>query len=384
MKKKICIITSSFPKSKNDSRHAGIFVRDFVKLLNQDYEIFVLAPATNVSKKYDEDIKVHFFPWFQDEFGLSSLNPKNPVHFLKLLSFVLSGISTTMKFIKKNEIDVCFAMWAVPSGLFALFSKIFFKTPYLVWVLGSDIWRISDYPFGKSILRKILQNARTVFSDGMKLANDVELLCDVKSIFLASNRILEKGQGLLNYRKFDTTRINFVFVGRFHTHKGIDILIEAINNLNKNEKEKVLFHIFGGGPLENKIKTMVKEQNLENTIIINGYLDAPDVLSTIEKSDFVIIPSRIESIPLVLSDAMQADRPVLVTNVGDMDDLLKKFNVGIIVEPNAKSIADGIRKIIHLSDDNTPDFSSGIKKLRNHLDLNLSVNKVKEVLDSLT
>ena len=360
-------------------------MRDFVKLLKiQNFEVFVLAPATNFSKEYDEDIKVHFFPWFQDEFGLSSLNPKNPAHFLKLLSFLVSGIITTMRFIKKNEIDVCFSMWAVPSGLFALFSKTFFKIPYLVWVLGSDIWRISDYPFGKSILRKILQNAEIVFSDGMKLGKDVKLLSDVKSTFLASSRILEKKESLLNYEKFDSARINFVFVGRFHPHKGIDILIEAINNLNKNEKEKVLFHIFGGGPLENKIKTMVKEQNLENTIIINGYLDAPDVLSTMEKSDFIIIPSRIESIPLVLSDAMQAGRPVLVTNVGDIDYLLKKFNAGIIVEPNVKSIAEGIRKIIDLSDNSMPDFSSGIKELRNHLDLRTSVNKVKEVLDSLT
>jgi len=68
MKKKICIITSSFP-SQNDPS-AGIFVKDFALLLaEENCEVFVLAPRRD---RLDEDfgnIKLHYFPWLSGDFG---------------------------------------------------------------------------------------------------------------------------------------------------------------------------------------------------------------------------------------------------------------------------------------------------------------------------
>ena len=93
MKKKICIITSSFPSHKNDSSSAGVFVRDFALLLAQEnFDVFVIAPQRNDSKYNDERISIHFFPWLGGEMGLSFYNPKNPIHFFKLASVILSGI----------------------------------------------------------------------------------------------------------------------------------------------------------------------------------------------------------------------------------------------------------------------------------------------------
>ena len=132
MKKKICIITSSFPSQSDPS--AGIFVKDFALLLaKENCEVFVLAPRRD---RLDEDfgnIKLHYFPWIGGDFGLSSYNVKKPVHFLKLSSVMVSGIFSTLNLVRKNKIDVCIAMWAVPSGFFALAAKILFQTHYFLW-----------------------------------------------------------------------------------------------------------------------------------------------------------------------------------------------------------------------------------------------------------
>ena len=51
MKKKICIITSSFPSHKNEAIGAGVFVRDFALLLaKENYDVFVLAPMDSTNK----------------------------------------------------------------------------------------------------------------------------------------------------------------------------------------------------------------------------------------------------------------------------------------------------------------------------------------------
>ena len=104
MKKKICIITSSFPSHKNESTSAGVFVRDFALLLaEKNFDVHVLAPKTKASLYDDDRIHVHFFPWIGGEMGLSSYNPKNPIHFFKLSSIIVSGIFSTLNFVKKNS-----------------------------------------------------------------------------------------------------------------------------------------------------------------------------------------------------------------------------------------------------------------------------------------
>ena len=379
MKKKICIITSSFP-SQNDPS-AGIFVKDFSLLLSdENFEVFVLTPKRDGPKADSNKIKVHYFPWLGGEYGLSSYNVKNPIHFLKLTSAILSGIFSTLSFVRKNKIDICIAMWAVPSGIFALAAKTLFHIPYITWILGSDIWTIQNYPLGKLILKKILKNSKKLFSDGLQLSKDVENISKQKCEFLAINRILDTTLKNIEYKKFDSTKINFMYLGRYHENKGIDLLIKAIALLNPEEKNKTLFHIFGGGPLISEMKNLIKELNLEKNTFINDYLDGNLVFSYMSKSDFIVIPSRIESIPVVLSDSMKSKKPVILTSVGDMKDLASKFNIGFLVEPNVKSIADGITLAISSDKKKLESFQSGMEDLKNYLDVQKSVKKLSIIL----
>jgi len=374
MKKKICIVTTSFPSHRNESTSAGVFVRDFALLLaEQNFDVYVLAPKMKSSTYDDDRIHVHFFPWFGGKLGFSAHNARNPVHLLKLSSAVISGLGFTSRFVKKNKIDYCLAMWAVPAGLFTFVTKIFCKTPYIVWVLGSDIWNIQDYPFGKFILKKVLKNASKIFADGLQLAKDVRDISGRRCEFLASSRILSKDLQEIDYTKFDPSKINFMFLGRYHHNKGVDLLIEAITLLSKEEREKSLFHIFGGGPLESKIKKIVKDHDLGSNTFVNSYLDGNKAFAYMSKSDFVVIPSRIESIPIVLSDALQSNKPVVLTNVGDMGKLASEYKIGFVQEPNARSIAEGLRSGIKLDQHEKESFLKGMNELMDYLDLKKSV-----------
>jgi len=382
MKKRICIITSSFPKNKNDSIGGGVFVKDFALLLSQeDFDVFVLAPGQSNTKNDFEPLKVNFFPKIGNEFGLSSYNPKNFFDLIKLFITIVSGFFYSIYFIKKNKIDYCLAAWAIPSGIFTLTAKIFFNKPYFVWSLGSDIWKINNYPLGNYFLKKILKNATNLFADGLKLANDVEKISNRKCDFLASSRILDTTNTKCNYDKFDQNKINFMFLGRYHQNKGIDLLINAISLLKPDEKSRSLFHIFGGGPLENQLKQMVEELNLKSNTFVNGYLDSNQVFAYMNKSDFIIIPSRIESIPVVLSDAINSSKPVIVSNVGDMGKLISNYKTGIVVQPNADSIADGISLAIKLDQDDKELFLQNMEKLKNYLDLKNSVKSFIKFLN---
>jgi len=243
-KKRICIITPSFPRFKDDPTEAGVLSEDFATLLNESFEVFVLTPFKKRSVSDDRNFHIHYFKWLGDEIALTSLKPKNPIHFLKISSVVILGILHTVNFVKTNKIDYCIAMWTIPSGLFAWISKVFLKKNYSTWVLGSDIWRMSDYPFGKTLVKKILVNANNIFADGQSLINIVEKLTNRKCKFLSSARILNKETYTLDYKKYNSKKINFMFLGRYQKNKGPDLLLKAISLLALNQiKLKVYFLI---------------------------------------------------------------------------------------------------------------------------------------------
>jgi len=276
---------------------------------------------------------------------------------------------------------VCLAMWAIPSGFFAYLANIFFKTEYVVWSLGSDIWKIQEYPFGKFIIKKVLNNAQKLYANGYPLVKGIKEISTRKCEFLAASRVLDTTPKEISYKKFDKRKINFMILGRYHENKGIDLLIEAVGLLKNQEKERSLFHVFGGGPMEQKIRQLVKEHNLESNFFINGYLNADQVYSYMSKSDFIVIPSRIEGIPVVLSDSLQSKKPLVLTNVGDMGRLASEYKIGFLTEPKASSIADGLNIAINSSQEEINSFLVGINGLKNYLDLK---NSVKTFIKSLS
>ena len=379
--KKICIITSSYPQKKY--QHAT--ARDFAVLLQRkNADVQVLAMDRGGSRIEDDEISVEFISWWgSTDQPLDIYNPKNPIHAIKLMSFFISGIFKTLKIIKKSKSDYCFAMWAIPSGIFALMAKIFLGIPYATWSLGSDIWDIEKIPLGKIILKKILRNADHLYADGIELAKDVEKIGGRNCEFMASNRIFDTSIKKIDYDKFSDDKKNFIFLGRYHHHKGVDIMINAISKLNVEEKEKALFHIFGmPGPEEEKIREMVKELELESMVFVNKAIPADEVFSYLNKSYALIIPSRIESIPVVFCNGIEASKPLIATNVGDMGELIKEYNVGLTVEPNAIDISKSIRTMLNYEEKDLDKFKERRDELKTYLSMQRSVEMLLSNIES--
>ena len=94
------------------------------------------------------------------------------------------------------------------------------------------------------------------------------------------------------------------------------------------------------------------------------------------ETDWLVIPSRIESIPVVLSDALKSGRPVVVTAVGDMGELVNGPRAcGIVAEvPTAESIAAAIAKAVVLG---PAPFLDGVLEVAARFDLERIADRVQ-------
>ena len=340
----LCILTSSYPRSRSDSINAGVFVRDFALALHEAGEkVIVFTHAKAGGYEPSEPFPVVHFKWAGHETSLTSIDLKSVGGALKAVSLIRSGARQYLDACRKYSVDYSLAMWAVPSGVFARKAEKMMRIPYTVWALGSDIWSIGKSAIFKPMLARVLDQADQLFADGMQLAAEVKKISGRDCAFLPSSRDLSAWAP----RPVELERgpIHALFIGRYEKNKGPDILVEAaIRALDKGGNLR--FHLFGEGALEASLLRRVTESRKGNFISVGPPLDPQGVVDQMAACQCLVIPSRIESIPVIFSDALQRGLPVIASDVGDLGALIREGGVGSVVRPeDSDDLANALLKL---------------------------------------
>ena len=327
---RLCIATSSYP-SQTENSFAGVFARDFAKELGRrGNEVSVFTQDTGNPSLQDKGIEVITFPWPGKETPLSSLKPYHPLDVLKIFLLLQRGKKQLVQHCLQKKVDLVLALWTLPAGHWGMEVQRSFGVPLAVWSLGSDIWIYGRLPLFKRWVRKILNQCTYCFADGFSLAEEVSALSGRACSFLPTTRVLPK-KGLPKL-PFDPQKIHYLFIGRYHKNKGPDLLLEAIHLIDLEHLSKIQFHFFGMGPLERDLKRRVFQYGLKDHVTIQGPVDSYTMAALLQQCHSLILPSRIESIPVILSDALQLDCNLIVTDVGDMGPLVRSYRAGLVVD----------------------------------------------------
>jgi glycosyltransferase involved in cell wall biosynthesis len=108
-------------------------------------------------------------------------------------------------------------------------------------------------------------------------------------------------------------------------------------------------------------------------VALGGYLDKQEAADLIAWTDYLLLPSRVESIPVIFSDAVQLLTPIVATPAGDLPRLLEKFRFGVVAsEISAPAYADALRSALNEA---ASGFQPQIEKARSEFDLATIVNQ---------
>ena len=346
---KLLIICSSYPATPSDaSGTAGLFIRDFALVLHRlGHQVVVQPVARKRSYVSDPELTIEPMPWWGGDRELASLNLLNPINWLRLIHFFLAGRRKTLQTLERHGVQHVLALWVVPAGIFGLIARRARNVPYDVWALGSDIWKIRKIPLvGEMILRTVIVDAEGVYADGKELCREVEEVSGRICDFLPSSRKLPPPRlGLKPLQPEGRTQL--LFVGRYHHNKGPDVMLQAIALLPDAVRDRVFLRMFGLGPLEEDLRLRQRQLGLSGVTQIGGPIEAQDFSDYLSRTDFVVIPSRIDSIPLVFSDALQGNTPVIATPVGDLGEIIEKHKCGELArEATADALAHAIQRAV--------------------------------------
>ncbi len=260
--------------------------------------------------------------------------------------FDLGTISQICKYLKSENIDIIHSH-GYKSNIYALLSS-WNKNMLLVstchnWITLSNKMIFYSY-LDKIALRK--------FDIVIPVSNSVK-----KSLLSSgvSNKKISLIENGINVQRFSTceetenirreigislTRKVIGTVGRLSEEKGHKYLLLAAQEILKVDKN-CIFLIVGDGNLRCSLELEAKALGIDDNIIFLGKRsDIPLLLSIM---DIFVLPSLIEGQPMALLEAMAAKKPVVATNVGDIQKILKHNYSGYLVSPcNSEAIAEGI------------------------------------------
>ena len=146
----------------------------------------------------------------------------------------------------------------------------------------------------------------------------------------------------------------FLYIGRLSEEKGIDVLLEAFRDLEKE------LYIGGDGPLKKKVIDACAKNHKMHYL---GRLDKHAVQEIMSQCSALVFPSIwYEGMPLTLIEAFAVGTPVIASNIGAMSSMIKGGYNGIHFA--AGDPADLSEKIVYwgnLSKNDKQQFSQNAR-----------------------
>jgi len=136
-----------------------------------------------------------------------------------------------------------------------------------------------------------------------------------------------------------------LFFGFVRAYKGLDLLIEAMGNEGlKNFKVKLIV----AGEFyedEQKYTDLIAKHGLHESVIIRSdYIPQEEVKYYFCACNIVAQTYRTATQSGVTQIAYHFERPMLVTDVGGLAEIVPNEKVGYVVQPNANAIAEALQR----------------------------------------
>ena len=138
-------------------------------------------------------------------------------------------------------------------------------------------------------------------------------------------------------------RLRFLTLGSFEPRKGQDVLVDAIRRLDGATRALCEFKM-AGRVLDEAFYEALRSSaaGLENIELIDA-LDHSSALRLLNETDAVVLPSRDETMPIVILEATGLGKAVISTDVGGVREWVHDGLNGLVVE---KENADALAKAL--------------------------------------
>lgn len=217
----------------------------------------------------------------------------------------------------------------------------------------------------------ISKAARKSFEDVFKIENN-------KSIIIYNgipNKFFE------NYiNKKNVT--NITYIGRLSKLKGINLLIEAVGKIYKNN-ENIKLIVTGDGKEKGNLEKTAKKLYINNAVDFTGR--KTDVIPILDCADIFVYPSICEEgFGISVVEAMARGCIPITFNKGGLPEIITNGVNGIIVkETSSDALAQAIEYVLNMDDEEKNKMRIEARKKAENFTINNTIQEIEKALKSL-
>jgi glycosyltransferase involved in cell wall biosynthesis len=224
------------------------------------------------------------------------------------------------------------------------------KPLVITWheVWGKEYWQ--EYMGKKGIIGAWMEKLSSKLANKIISISPLTTRNLIEKLNVPKNKIVTIPNGI-NFKEIKSVKpakekSDLIYAGRLLSHKNVDVLIQSVKELTK-QNPKIKCIIIGDGPERESLEKLTKQLKLEKNIIFKGFIEKlEDVYALIKSSKVFVLPSTREGFGIALIGANACGIPVITTNHRDnaSKDLIKEGKNGFISKLNEKEIKKKVEK----------------------------------------
>ncbi len=173
-----------------------------------------------------------------------------------------------------------------------------------------------------------------------------------------------------------------LFFGFIRDYKGLDILLEAMaDDRFKGKKVKAIVagEFYGN---REKYDQLINKLGIEDRLVrVHEFIKNEDVATYFCAADVVVQPYKSATQSGVTQIAYHFNKPMIVTNVGGLPELVPDGKAGYVVNVDSKELADSI--VEYYKENREQPMVEEIKKLKHQFSWEILVHRIFELENKL-
>ena len=170
-------------------------------------------------------------------------------------------------------------------------------------------------------------------------------------------------------------------VGRLSDKKGHLYLLKAWEKVIKNIPNAILY-VVGEGERKEELENYVSEFNLSQNVIFIGFY--PDPVDWMLKTEFCVLPSLLEGLPLSILEAFSAKRTTIATRIDGIQEVVIDRKTGLLVPPkNPEKLAEAIIFLFNNPDLRREMAENGYKMFKRKFTLDKMLQEYKKTYETV-
>ena len=309
------------------------FRLELLRELAKDHEVVISTPFVG----HEEDFQAAGFRCIETKVDRRGINPKKDLALLRRYKALL-----------QEEHPDLVITYSIKPNIYGGIACTSLKIPFCANVqgLGTAFQTTGIAQFVTLLYKFAFRKVRKVFFENETNAKEFR----DRKILTRDRQVVLRGAGI-NLSQYPlqpyptNPQVHFLYLGRIMKEKGIDELLAAVEQL---QKEGLPFHLDLVGFFEDAYKEQVETLEQQGIATFHGFQSDPRPYYT--QADCIVLPSYHEGMSNVLLEASAIGRPVITSDIPGCKEAVDPGVSGLLVPvKDATALANAMRDFLRLS-----------------------------------